>query len=375
MASINEKDLTNVYVANAADLIQVVDEAGTVLTTLITDPKKIIRIKQTLPSGVIKFSPFFKFGEMFNDTKLDTTPLVEQISFLGYNGTTGALDSTIDTYYGIKIALDHQYNIGNNSPVMKTIPFFSTVATQEHVAKGLMESAIAQFKRDAQRFIKFDRVTDATLTELAADTTVTYNGTEVLSAGHGLTAGQYISLRGATYVVKSATTNDLQLDLPYQGVSEVIVVLSTVDQAASAATITNWGIRFVGVTPVSSFNPQVDTQYVVAFTVQAPDFTAEVTDDTLPTMGSGTYQLVAFDESYAQFHNKDKFVDTYPARIATILADTAKAYDILSFKAVDKVYTSPTTGINPISTFGFTLCFDSGLGNDYDDVDVVLGIS
>jgi hypothetical protein len=201
------------------------------------------------------------------------------------------------------------------------------------------------------------------------------DGTEVLSAGHGLTAGDYISLRGATYVVKSATTNALQLDLPYQGVTEVIDVSTTVDQAASAATISNWGIRFVGITPVSSFNSQVDTPYVVAFTVQAPDFTAEFTNSALPTMGSGAYQLVAFDESYAQFHNKDKFVDTYPARIATIVASNVKSYDILSFKAFDRTYTSATTGMNPVSPFGFTLCFDSALANNYDDVDVVLVIS
>jgi hypothetical protein len=153
-------------------------------------------------------------------------------------------------------------------------------------------------------------------------------------------------------------------------------VASTVDQAAAAASITNWGIRFTGMTPVSNFNPVVDEPFVVRFSVQAPEFLIAVVDYAIdPTMGSGTYQQVSAQEAYSQFHNRDRVIQSYPPTVRVIVADSAKSYDILAFGASDKVYVSATTGHNPQSPFSFSLAFDSALGNDYDDVDVVLGIS
>ena len=369
MSSINTQNTQYVYVANASDRIQIFNQSGTEVTTAITDNNTIVRIKFTTPGGTVRYSPFFKFGDLSNKIKVDTSALTEQVSYLGYNTTSGSLDSTADKYFGIKINLDHQTNIGNNSPEVETIPAYSATASQEELAKTLMIEAIAN--KNISKFIKVDRVSNGTITEFTNDVTVVNGGKSVTCTSHGASAGSFVRIQGATYKIDSVTTNAFVLDVAYQGESETIDVSATTDLAGTLASVTNWGIRFVGTTPVDTFKPAQNTPFVVRFSIEAPEFdTATVTYSTRPSIGIGTYQQIAFLESRAQFEERDRYVQAYPPNERDINAISTNSYDCISFIASDNTYTSPTTGVNPVSLYSFLLAFESSL--NYDGVDTVL---
>ena len=133
-------------------------------------------------------------------------------------------------------------------------------------------------------------------------------------------------------------------------------------------------ITMTGSTP-TSFNAATDTPYVVSFDVLTGDFPgATVEETTSPSVGSGTYGLVAAMEAYTQFQDKDKYISAYPAHNVRIDAVSGSEYTIFAFELADKSYISPATGINPISKGLFLIAADeTAAATDIAAFSTVLG--
>lgn len=124
----------------------------------------------------------------------------EKVSFIGSNGTTGAMDSSASTNYIIRLLLQSPLKFSGDYPLWKEGVYASLVSTsQAAIATGLLKSLNANFSRekaDGEQFIKFDRV--GTTTSIAAITGTTIiakltNGSKVVN-GYTKTAEASVAL-------------------------------------------------------------------------------------------------------------------------------------------------------------------------------------
>lgn len=359
--------------------------------------------------GVTQLSPTFKGTSITNAVSVDHSARVEQVTFLGYNGTSGSLDEEVG-YYGLKISLDHTFGLLNNSPLIKTIPYKLTTASQAALAIGLAGAGYTAFGRDPNRDVVFEAVCDVAASAtndfdnactvvrgaktFTIATSLEYNG-----GGGTLVAGDYIRIAPSTAVTDLATDNSTTRAYPvYKVITAVDAgatctvtvdrpMLSVTTEAyedgddamqvipAATAAAANWGVKMTGSTP-TTFDPWTDTPYVVSFKVQSDDFeTAEVTYSTAASMGIGEGQVVAFEEAAASFQYKDRVVQAYPRKPNTTLAASVTGdYNVIDFEASDSQYTSATTGINPKSKFRVRIYFlDTTADADYGTMEGVLG--
>lgn len=354
--------------------------------------------------GVLHRSPTFVGSEITNETRFDTVALTEQISYLGYNGTSGAMDDSNSSYFGLKLVLNHTFGMLNNSPLVKTIPYKTVRASsQEDLTLGLVQAGYNAFKNKRNPDVIFDAIcnvaydaaydfdNDITVVNGAKTFTV---GTDIgynAASGDDLAVGDYVRLGTAAkiagtpvvtspvYKVTAINSLVITVDRPINTASDTYTTGESQVIPAATGLAANWGIRMDGNTPdtvATGFNPKTDTPYVVSFDVLSDDFdTAAVTYSTDPNIGSGTYQLVASMEAYTQFQNKGKHLSTYPMTDIRIDAEATKGYDMFSFEIWDNEYVSTTTGINPVSKGRIVIAAEESLTTDLGYYATVLGVS
>jgi hypothetical protein len=332
--------------------------------------------------SVFTRSSSFDGGTIANAVSKDTAALTEQITYVGYNGTSGSMDAVNATYYSLGLVLNHTFGLLNNSPLMKTIPFKSTAATQSNVAAGLVNAGVLSFARGMNKDVKFERVNSGAQL-VALNNAQLINGASTFSTADDDTAsilvGSIIRIEependGAAstdpcYVVTAhdsgvGAARIYTLDAPFQGVTNAD------HDHFETVTEGDWGIKMTGVSIADAkFNPITDTPYVVNFEVELHEnfATAEVTYSTGSDIGFGTYQLVSYDEAFGLFNDKDKHINAYPPQPNhTFEAVSGNTYNCIEFEASDSKYSSATTGLNPISKFRVKIWYlDSTCDTDY----------
>ena len=341
--------------------------------------------------SVIHKSPTFDGGTVVNAVSKDTVALTEQVTYVGYNGTSGSLDAANATYYSLGIVLNHTFGLLNNSPLIKTIPFKSTAATQSNIAAGIVNAGVKAFDRQANRDVKFERINSGAASDALGTATlsVVNQGTDIVFSEDMtalVTAGTIIRIGGLgagttpCYIVSSVdagvgAARVYTLDQKFQGSTDTAVAANLVESVTEG----DWGIKMTGVSITDAkFNPITDTPYVVDFEVELNDnfSTAEVTYSTQPDIGFGTYQLVSYDEALGLFNDKDKQVNAYPPQPNhTFEAVVGEAYNLIEFEASDSKFSSATTGLNPISKFRIRLWLqdDTECDTDYGTHKTVIG--
>jgi hypothetical protein len=324
-----------------------------------------------------------------------------QITYLGYNGTSGEMDNSNSTYFGLKLVLNHTFGTLNNSPLIKTIPY-KTVASssQTDLALGLCLAGQYAFDRLPNRDVVFDAVCNATVTAgncfdnnaTVVNGATTFSvGTNVQYGGATAAVGDYVRLGSATKAVAAtALTSAVYKITAINGLvitvdRKINVTSGTYTAAGDMAEVipsatglaADWGVRMDGNTPaVTAFNPRTDVPFVVSFSVLSDDFdTAEVTYSTAPVLGSGVCDLIRALEAYTQFQDKDRHVSAYPPTSYRDDTTVSELYDIYSFEVTNSAYTSATTGIQPVSKWRMIIALDKDLTTDNTDFDTVLTVS
>jgi len=333
-------------------------------------------------NSVLQKSAAFDGGTIANAVSKDYAALTEQVTYVGYNGTSGSLDAANATYYSLGIVLNHTFGLLNNSPLIKTIPFKSTAATQSNIAAGIVNAGVKAFDRQANRDVKFERINSGAVSDALGTATlsVVNQGTDIVFSEDMtalVTAGTIIRIGGLgagttpCYIVSSVdagvgAARVYTLDQKFQGSTDTAVAANLVESVTEG----DWGIKMTGVSITDAkFNPITDTPYVVDFEVELNDnfSTAEVTYSTQPDIGFGTYQLVSYDEALSLFNVKDKQVNAYPPQPShTFEAVSGNTYNLIEFEASDSKFSSATTGLNPISKFRIRIWYlDSTCDTDY----------
>ena len=353
-------------------------------------------------NGIIRYSPIFTSANVKNATLASYAARTEQVTYVGYNGSSGSFDSANSTYYGMHIVLDHTFGLGNNSPLILTIPYKSTAsATQYEVCNGLHGAALGVLARQAYKPFIVEKVNSGTGLATSGGACTVVNGSKyvtiVESASSANDAGKYNSdlatiaagdlIRfGAAntktypvYKVVSVTGGGsasctIELDQPYQGASGSVAAADM--GVVAAASIGNFGLKFTGVSPTDAeFNRATDDAFVSSFKIQLGEnfTTATVTYSTTPSIGVGTYQVVAALEAYCQFNEKDRTISAYPPTVRRADATSGYTYNMYSFDIEDTPYVDDATGQKPVAVTKVIIALKSNLSGE--GFSTVLGIS
>lgn len=271
-----------------------------------------------------------------------SNPASEQVDYIGYNGSAGSIaDLVANNIYTVRLYILDSTISGFMQQKIKEGFWKSgaSVPTQQAVAKNLVESLIKNYSREPIQDIRFERVNaGAAANALGTATATVTQGSKVIVFSEDMTAlvtaGTLVRLGGAgagttpVYVVSSVSgsgaTAAYTLDIPYQGVSEVIA-------AGNVESVTegNWGIKISGVAQTYNekfFGAPASWKLAIDFT---DNQSTVITNASAASTGTGTYDVLARLEKELQadeyiFRN---FVEGAPVDRKDVLPATT--YDVV----------------------------------------------
>ena len=334
---------------------------GTLLTTASTvDRFVIVQGRGTTNPPLI--SPVIKKGKVLSYKAVAYSAPVEQITYIGYNGTSGAIEEINDNTYLARISRkDLEKTFGNKHMLKFGVYKSDSSATQEEIAKGLTESFIANFKREPEETIKFERVNSGTQTDIGTgvnNVTFTKGSTTISSSGPiddatgstALAAGVYIvvgtSANSPVYKIVSidTTAETAVLDVAFQGDS--VVLADTALKQITAANLADFGIKLTGVK--AKFKEGSFRYHKVQFTVELMDFgTTDLTYDTAADKGKGFGEEVAELEWFAQGNEGNYLRIGTPPPVMRKDAEDAVKYSLVSIEFFDDEMDGTVQGVKP----------------------------
>jgi len=234
---------------------------------------------------------------------------VQQVSIVGFNGTTGDLPAAAETDFYIKIRKNDNDAANRSQPMSLFAGPVRTDATptQAELAFALRLNGIANFKDEpANHYLTFEVLSSATGTNTPAGvgTITAVKGSRVLSVSGATvettfpagTAVRFGTTAAAPIYLVTASDNatkTITLDAP-MGFAGTFAAA-----AAQSITVVNLGasdcgVQLIGVQADFDVNAMRD-YYVNRFTVTFSDVSTLVTTAGART-GSGVWQQVAMDE-------------------------------------------------------------------------------
>ena len=254
----------------------------------------------------------------------------EQVSYIGYNGTSGTMDATVNNFFLIK--LEHTPNafLYGKRPASYKYGTFQSGATATALSNsiGLIKSLITNFRanRSIDWRVKSELVADGAGvvladTDLTSITFTKYSKTAVVTTSGAVSAfavGTYLRVGANTTtspVVKvvssgsaaGAGTFNVVLDFVWQGETTVVGRTSIF----TVATPGNVGIKITGLKQKYDVNRwrQYDK---VRFNTFLEGFDAAVVTTTAAFDGVAVYEQAANDEYISWGDEGQVFVDQVP---------------------------------------------------------------
>ena len=234
---------------------------------------------------------------------------VQQVDYVGSNGTAGSLGALTSTVHTIRLYIQESTIQGFMQQKIKEGFYKSASSTTQYaIALGLVNSLVANYSREPEQDLKFERVNDGTPTAVptGADnfiftkgskyftaTDIDDNtGTAALVVGDLLVIGTAVTDSVYKITAIDAATDIGTLDRAYTGASTVLA--DTVLKVIVVAAEGNYGIKITG----------VDRGFAAGFRTSAPitfkttiDFGDSSSTTVVPTTsaypGIGTAQQVA----------------------------------------------------------------------------------
>jgi len=285
----------------------------------------------------------------------------EQIDYVGFNGTSGALDVINNNLYTIRLYILDSTIMGFMQQKVKEGFYKSnSAATESDIAAGLVNSLIANYKREPVQNILFERVSSATTVASSGGVwSVTKNSKFVKvvesagsaadagkydSDGSILTVGDFIRFGHATtktypiYRIVSISgagtaTCTIELDAPYQGTSNVSLAATSVGCMASATGLAgDFGIKISGVSSAYDgkfFGMPVTFKTTVNF---SDEQTTTVTNAQTASVGTGNYDVLARleKELQADEYVYRVFLEGAPVDRTDVISGTT--YDVVTIE-------------------------------------------
>jgi len=277
---------------------------------------------------------------------------IQQITAIGYNGTTGTLPSANETSYYVKIRKNDN-DAGNRSQPFSLFAQYksSTAATQQEIAFGLVANGIRNMALEpANGYLRFEVLINNAGAAITGPTTydVVYGSKTVTidaAITAGLVVGDVIILDGVAYEVEAISATAVTLGSAYQGATATILAASVTGVAAATAATADFGVRLRGVEApfdVARFR----NFYVNRFTATFSEEGILVTHLQGASEGVGAWQRVALDEymNYG-FEGQNDMIGVPPSvrdqvvKIPGVAGNTAltSKYSVINLKWVEDV--------------------------------------
>jgi len=259
---------------------------------------------------------------------------VQQITRIGFNGTTGSLPTTTsETSFYIKIRKNDN-DAANRSQPNSLFAQFKTDATgsQEELAFGLVKNGVQNMSTQPvsnNGYLRFEALcdeagaTDGTATTISID----YGSkTGTLNAGATtFVVGDLLRIGGGAvtdpvYKITALAGTTVTLDIAYQGASGTGIAIEYITAALAAAA--EFGIQLRGV--ASDFSVEaLRNYYSNRFTATFSDASTLNTHIQGANDGSGTWQQVAMDEYMSMGNQGENSMIGVPPvpRTASVVTD------------------------------------------------------
>ena len=307
-----------------------------------------------------------------------------QIDYIGYNGTSGSIEVFNSNVYTIRMFLrDNTTASFKRDEIKEGFYKSDATATEAEVAAGLVKSLIANFSREAEPVVLFERVNSGTSIATSAGVITFTKGSKYVSwpedgnnndagkydtDGSSVAVGDYIRVGHATtktypvYKVAAitgaaTTTIVLELDVPYQGTSEAIAAASV--GVLPTANLGTFGIKMTGQKRAFVKGVFNADSYLTWDTILQDFGSTVVTKSQAASKGVGTYEWVAEKEFEFQMNNN-------PYRLAQPLpsykadASSSSTYGIFVIQYKDEMDTALGGQADSIKTL-YIACVAAGV--------------
>ena len=290
--------------------------------------------------------------ETVNITASKFKAAVQQVTYVGYNLTTGNLPTANSTDFYIKIRKRDNDAANRSQPMSLFAGPVQTdsTGTQEELAFALAKNGLRNFAQEpANGYLKFEVVSNGTLAAVGATTLAATNGSRLLtySAAHSLAIGDLVFIAGATYKVATVpSTTTVTLNIAFQGTTVTALATGTTYATTHGklTAATSFGVRLTGV-PANFDVNQMRDYYANRFTTTFSDSSTLITV-TGAQNGNGVWQQVAMDEylSYGyEGQNNQLATPSVPrdqvVKIPGVASNTAQSsrYSTLAISWTDEV--------------------------------------
>lgn len=234
---------------------------------------------------------------------------VQQVTVVGYNGTTGTLPVANNTDFWIKVRKRDNDAANRSQPISEFAGPVKTDATgtQAELAVMLMNSGYRNFtnQEPANGYLKMDAICSAASAAITGTTTtfgVTYKSKVVTLNGTvtNVAVGDFLRIGGTTvttavYRVAAVNSpNSITLSSFYVGDTASVAVANVQVITAATASTANFGVRLTGIEApfnVNSFRDYYANRWTTSFSDSSTLLTV-----TGAQNGNGVWQQVAMDE-------------------------------------------------------------------------------
>lgn len=324
----------------------------------------------------------------------------EQISYIGYNGTSGAIEVVNSKLYVVRLGLKEKDQTGQGQEWIINAPYKSTAAATEHaIANGLALSLANAVNRQVVKPMKVELIANTAHAATGAfdnDTTVV-NGEKMVTVGTNLqydsaagtlAVGDYVRLSAAPAVTGSAVTDGIykvtelvsatqfNVDRPIEAASGSYTSSKAVATVLNTTKITaaDLGLRFTGI--ARAFDPGKFRYSKVEFEIGL-DGTESfgdtgITLNTAMSLGMGTYEQIAELEWELEGNRGSVYEGDFMQPDRKADADSAATYDQVAMTYFGD-HSVGAVGATPRRNKQLILALATGFSND-EAPDIVVDV-
>jgi len=230
---------------------------GTAITTGTAGEKFILAVGRGSAEPLV--SEVINPSNVTATTSKTFSAKVEQLDYVGYNGSTGSIDVVNDTLYRIRLNINQSIQSNHGGVYVKDAQYNSDLsATQDEIASGLAASGILNFSREASDVIGFSAICNVAAGASNFDALGAVNGSTTITDTNsaGATVGNYfrigvlasttVTLTDDVYLVTGVDGDLITLNRPFQGDTGAYATTEVQEIDASTAATADWGVGLQG---------------------------------------------------------------------------------------------------------------------------------
>lgn len=304
----------------------------------------------------LHFSARIRGVDIIKAVKTAPVATVNQVSTVGFNGTSGSIDTTATDYF-LTFVGNWDDIMWSKQKYRKVWDYTSTAPTQLSVATSFskqmnLDGFYSNLNGVPPQF-KVEMLSDGTFTADGTNAITVVNGSDVVTTTTTLAIGDLHKIGGTTnaipnYIIvatsatdSSLAANQYRLHTFYQGTSGSV----TSANHGNVTGATNYGLKITGLDATWGIPPYSDFKYkVVSFNIELKGFGATTAGTPTPAkLGTGVSQLVAEYEYFSQ--GNEGALNRTIIPLPTGRHDTVQgtAYTTVAIESADKQGSSPIT--------------------------------